>query len=382
MRILQGQEDTADAGPRPGARPGAMPLSKLPSHAAFNLRQFSMGRQRLGMQRALSQPLCSSSSVGTLKERERQRRQAAHLEAWRQREEDERGLEEAARQEAQRAADRERQRLQSARRELEEQARHKAFTAAMRRKEEREEQERQARELERQTREALEQQRLRQEEEERQRRAPKVCELCAATGVCGPCQGTGLKVQDFLVPSTRPGSTFPYEFGRKPQGCLDCGGHSPGIGGSKMREGSGKCHRCGGLGKVWPHLEEDEDYFGNRRTRSSTHGVGWRKTRSRSSISKSQPGNTSPKSPISSRQPSCAPATPTQVFSKEVLAAASSTVPSKASAASNRSAPALQLPVAGAARLGARPGEKAWQPASGAPALPVVPGVAGRAAQP
>ncbi|CAK0896687.1 unnamed protein product [Prorocentrum cordatum] len=345
MRILQGQEDTADAGPRPGARPGAMPLSKLPSHAAFNLRQFSMGRQRLGMQRALSQPLCSSSSVGTLKERERQRRQAAHLEAWRQREEDERGLEEAARQEAQRAADRERQRLQSARRELEEQARHKAFTAAMRRKEEREEQERQARELERQTREALEQQRLRQEEEERQRRAPKVCELCAATGVCGPCQGTGLKVQDFLVPSTR-------------------------------------CHRCGGLGKVWPHLEEDEDYFGNRRTRSSTHGVGWRKTRSRSSISKSQPGNTSPKSPISSRQPSCAPATPTQVSSKEVLAAASSTVPSKASAASNRSAPALQLPVAGAARLGARPGEKAWQPASGAPALPAVPGVAGRAAQP
>ncbi|CAK0896686.1 unnamed protein product [Prorocentrum cordatum] len=321
-----------------------MPLSKLPSHAAFNLRQFSMGRQRLGMQRALSQPLCSSSSVGTLKERERQRRQAAHLEAWRQREEDERGLEEAARQEAQRAADRERQRLQSARRESWRSrpgTRPSRPPCAARRSE----QERQARELERQTREALEQQRLRQEEEERQRRAPKVCELCAATGVCGPCQGTGLKVQDFLVPSTR-------------------------------------CHRCGGLGKVWPHLEEDEDYFGNRRTRSSTHGVGWRKTRSRSSISKSQPGNTSPKSPISSRQPSCAPATPTQVSSKEVLAAASSTVPSKASAASNRSAPALQLPVAGAARLGARPGEKAWQPASGAPALPAVPGVAGRAAQP
>lgn len=380
VRTVKGQEEMADAESRPGDRLGALSLSKPPSHAAFNLRQFSIGRQRLGTQRALSQPLLGAPFLDTLKDRERQKRRAAYLEAWHQRDEDERGLQKAAREEAEQAANRERQRLRDARREREEQSRHKTWVAAMRRKDEREEQERLAREFERQAREAFEQKKRREEEEERQRRAPRVCELCSGTGLCVACNGTGLMVQDFLVPSTGPGSTFLYEFGRKPQGCSDCGGHSPGIGGSRMSEGSGRCAHCGGLGQVWPHLEEDEDDespVAVRRTRSSAHGVGYRRTRS------------SGRSPTSSRQLSCVPTQASPRNSNQVPAVAMAPPAggprrssSKASAASKVSATSLHLPTTAAARPGARSGEKAPPPAGGAPMLPAVPGAAGRGAQP
>merc|ERR1719263_993398 len=96
-------------------------------------------------------------------------------------------------------------------------------------------------------------------EEERRRRMPKTCEACDGTAKCQDCQGKGYVFCVFLVPKvslddTAVASTF-LEHGRKHQGCDKCGGCTHNLLGS-IKEGTGLCPHCQGLGKIWPVIDD------------------------------------------------------------------------------------------------------------------------------
>lgn len=205
-----------------------------------------MGRQRLGTQRVLSQP---QFPADTLKECERQKWQAELRAALLRKDEDERGLRKAAERLEAKAFDLERQRRKAQRQEqYDEECRQRGVELQLRR-EQRERQEREAEERQRQREEEEEVRQKEEEERERLARAPRPCGPCRGTGSCPLCAGAGRCFQDFYSPAVKMCAAF--EFGRKPQGCVGCGGHSPGVAG-KMQEGTGKCANCGGAGKIWP----------------------------------------------------------------------------------------------------------------------------------
>lgn len=221
--------------------------------AAFNLRAFSSKQKPLQLEREASRASEHNTHLDTVKAQEYRKKMLERKEAWRQREEDERGEEAAKRKaeekmlrlEKERAEAKKQQRAEAHRREVV--RRH--IEAEQRKKREAEEAARRKRqELEdelRQKREAAEQERL--------RRMPKTCELCSGSGKCQECNGEGFTLTTFLATSI---STSDLEFGRKPLGCHECGGYHHGVFG-ETKMGVGYCLNCDGHGKIWPKIDED-----------------------------------------------------------------------------------------------------------------------------
>merc|ERR1712039_361776 len=91
--------------------------------------------------------------------------------------------------------------------------------------------ERKKKQLEEERRQVLaERERLKREEAEREwlARQPKTCETCQGVGKCVTCQGKGTIFSVFLV-SKVDSATSITDFGRKEQGCDDCGGYRQNI---------------------------------------------------------------------------------------------------------------------------------------------------------
>eukprot|EP00927_Polykrikos_kofoidii_P073741 TRINITY_DN69760_c0_g1_i1.p1 TRINITY_DN69760_c0_g1~~TRINITY_DN69760_c0_g1_i1.p1 ORF type:complete len:292 (+),score=63.04 TRINITY_DN69760_c0_g1_i1:184-1059(+) len=238
--------------PSPLARQGGQTMSLSKSNPmlikAFNLREFSGGRKSLGMERIRSEPTCL---LETVKERDRRQRLAELQRCFRQKEEDERGLEKAERKRKLKL--REKQQEQARVKRLEAQANLAREQVAQWRKE-KEERERIIQEREDEERLIREKhERKRQEEEEllRERKMPILCDVCSGGGGCVSCSGKGIHPAIFLAARVQP-SEFsgytPFEFGQKPRGCEACRGFNQGITGN-LQKGNGICVECGGQGK-------------------------------------------------------------------------------------------------------------------------------------
>merc|ERR1712176_401628 len=225
---------------------GGMSRSSPSMAAAFNLRQYSHERKKTPISRPPSVPNIDLEYIDVIGGNGKWRQRLAQIE-WQKREVEEKErmeklkilAEEKARKQAA-IAERKKKQLEEERRQvLAERERQK------REKEEREEKQRQKEEKER----------LKREEAEREwlARQPKTCETCQGVGKCVTCQGKGTIFSVFLV-SKVDSATSITDFGRKEQGCDDCGGYRQNILG-QLRPGTGKCAACGGHGKIWPDVE-------------------------------------------------------------------------------------------------------------------------------
>lgn len=90
-------------------------------------------------------------------------------------------------------------------------------------------------------------------EKEQQRRMPWQCKTCEGSGKCAVCNGKGYHMTHFFVSNLNMVGSInnPLEFGRNTQGCDNCGGHAPGIR-APHRNGDGVCPECEGHGMIWP----------------------------------------------------------------------------------------------------------------------------------
>jgi len=232
--------------------------------AAFNLRAFSSKQKPLQIEREASRTSAASVHLDTVKAQEYRKKILERKELWRQREEDERGEEAAKRKAEERML-----RLEKDREEAEKQRRAEAHRAEVVKRHVAAEEARRQREREeaiRRRREQAEEERLKREaaERERLRRMPNPCSRCAGNGRCPACNGEGFTLTTFLGAAGETASNL--EFGRRPLGCHECGGFNHGVHGeSKM--GLGYCLLCDGHGKIWPQIEEDEEWSSVRRGR-------------------------------------------------------------------------------------------------------------------
>jgi len=107
----------------------------------------------------------------------------------------------------------------------------------------------------------------RQEEEEKRKKAaeehedwlarqPKTCTTCVGSGKCTYCGGKGFFFAMFLAPSVGTHETT-GDFGRAQQGCPECGGCAQNIRGDLI-QGSGRCHKCDGVGMVTPEVVQKQ----------------------------------------------------------------------------------------------------------------------------
>jgi hypothetical protein len=116
-------------------------------------------------------------------------------------------------------------------------------------------------EREKKEREAKVRQEREEKEEQRRRRMPKTCEVCDGSGKCQECMGKGYTFSVFLVSKKGydgAGShSTAMDHGRVLQGCDKCGGCSHNLLGD-LKNGTGQCPVCQGLGKIWPIIDEPE----------------------------------------------------------------------------------------------------------------------------
>lgn len=255
--------------------------------AAFNLRNFSKNARPMAMDRASHSapkllrdsertrgPLRGSHSttavnrgfgedatcvqayqapLETVKERERRKYVAGGMERWRQIEEDERGLQAAAKKAEEKRMENERackmliRKAKEDKAVAESNAKYRKMIEELERKTALRERE------DRLAKEEKERKRVEEEERERQRRMPWQCPTCQGTGKCIICHGAGVWASTFYTSHVHCVNA-PLNFGRKAQGCENCGGFSPGILGTSA-PGSGLCTNCKGPGLIWPVLE-------------------------------------------------------------------------------------------------------------------------------
>lgn len=116
---------------------------------------------------------------------------------------------------------------------------------------ERKRKEREEKEEERLEMEAKDLARKKKQREEWEKRQPKPCQTCNATGICPVCNGVGGMFSTFLVSQVSEQKSNDY--GRTMEGCTSCGGCKQGIRGD-LHKGSGECAACGGKGKIWPEI--------------------------------------------------------------------------------------------------------------------------------
>lgn len=161
--------------------------------------------------------------------------------------------------------------------ELAERKRRQQLEEERRWQEEREQKRRDQVEREKVKRENEEKLRLQQEEaqEEKRRRMPKTCETCDGSAKCQECLGKGFIFSVFLVPSVSAhgaASGTSMDHGRVHQGCDKCGGYSHNMLG-ELKQGTGKCSGCEGLGKIWPVIDNMESAVSPKATRTTTMSV-------------------------------------------------------------------------------------------------------------
>jgi len=222
--------------------------------AAFNLRQYSSVARHITGTKKAGPPEITYGRIDEIggNGRWRQKRAAEFFAR--------KAIEDA---EAERLERIKREEKARRRRELEERRRRHQEEMDRKDREERERRRREAEERERQQREAEERERRRREaeERERQRRAPKMCQTCMGTGHCQVCMGKGTYFSVFLVNTVDALSIL--EYGKKIQGCHNCGGYAQGVRGDIMK-GSGKCPACKGYGKIWPVIDDSKSPAGLR----------------------------------------------------------------------------------------------------------------------
>jgi len=233
---------------------GSKTLQKVSCHsksspalaAAFSLRQYSSTARHISGAKAAEPPAITYGRIDEIggNGRWRQKRAAEYFAR--------KAVEDA---EAERLERIKREEKARRRRELEERRRRHQEEMDRKDREERERRRREAEERERQQREAEERERRRREaeERERQRRAPKMCQTCMGTGHCQVCMGKGTYFSMFLVSAVDPDSIL--EYGKKTQGCGNCGGYAQGVRGDVLK-GSGRCPACKGQGKIWPVIDD------------------------------------------------------------------------------------------------------------------------------
>jgi len=233
---------------------GSKTLQKVSCHskstpalaAAFSLRQYSATARHMSGTKVSEPPVITYGRIDEIggNGRWRQKRAAEYFAR--------KAVEDA---EAERLERIKREEKARRRRELEERRRRHQEEMDRKDREERERRRREAEEKERQQREAEERERRRREaeERERQRRAPKMCQTCMGTGHCQVCMGKGTYFSMFLVGAVDPDSIL--EYGKKTQGCGNCGGYAQGVRGEVLK-GSGRCPNCKGQGKIWPVIDD------------------------------------------------------------------------------------------------------------------------------
>jgi hypothetical protein len=197
--------------------------------------------------------------------------------AFRQKEEDERGLHAAEAKKVKLAQQKEREKVRS---ERARKAHDRMVTECERQAKLRaEEERRQWEEVEAARSEEYEKARRISEEREaeRQRRMPWECNRCQGSGQCSDCKGRGYHMGMFLV-SNVDAAKHPLEFGKKSQGCETCGGLVPGIRG-QAEMGTGVCVACDGEGKIWPKLSAMEE---RRSSKTASQAPSRRRTSSQS----------------------------------------------------------------------------------------------------
>jgi len=222
----------------------------LVTAAAFNLRDFSLSRKKIGPDPSMHEPLrkvASYEKIDLIGGNGSWRQRKAVLDFERRRVEEE----ELKRQE--RLREMEQQRRRAERREQRRKVKEREETKR-REEEQRQLEEGRQRELVRQQQQESARLRRQEEEAERQRRMPVQCTVCEGSGTCQTCSGKGHLYATHLVSSVSTGSLMQY--GRNLQGCTNCGGCRQGIRGD-LQKGVGKCPECCGLGKIWPHLDSE-----------------------------------------------------------------------------------------------------------------------------
>lgn len=221
---------------------GGLSRSSPTLGAAYSLRDFSLTRKRIGMEKVDSAPDFSHLDRIDL---------IGGNGRWRQRRADDEFarravVEEQRRREQEEYEEKKRQRklaLQAKkRRQQEEEER--------RRQEERERQHQEQLRIEEEKRAAEERERVRKEVEQREweARQPKMCEACSGSGKCPTCHGSGFSMAVYLSASTHEKSSK-GAYGRRQQGCDACYGFKQNMC-AELKRGTGKCATCDGYGLI------------------------------------------------------------------------------------------------------------------------------------
>eukprot|EP00930_Biecheleria_cincta_P086838 TRINITY_DN76087_c0_g1_i1.p1 TRINITY_DN76087_c0_g1~~TRINITY_DN76087_c0_g1_i1.p1 ORF type:complete len:277 (-),score=63.72 TRINITY_DN76087_c0_g1_i1:148-978(-) len=221
---------------------GGLSRSSPTLSAAYSLRDFSLTRKRIAMEKVESAPDFSHlDRIDLIGGNGRWRQRRAEDEFARRA-----VVEEQRRREQEEYEEKKRQRklaLQAKkRRQQEEEER--------RRQEERERQLQEQRRIEEERRQAEERERLRKEQEEREwlARQPKMCETCQGSGKCHTCGGLGFAMAVYLSSHTDAHSTKGV-YGRRQQGCDSCYGFKQNMM-AELKKGTGKCASCDGYGLI------------------------------------------------------------------------------------------------------------------------------------
>mmetsp|Transcript_44705 Transcript_44705/g.54731 ORF Transcript_44705/g.54731 Transcript_44705/m.54731 type:complete len:258 (+) Transcript_44705:60-833(+) len=214
--------------------------------AAHNLRQYSLGRKRIVLERKSSEPDFSHlDRIDLIGGNGRWRQKRAEDEFARRAVEEEKRL-----REQQEAEEKRRQR--------------KLEIKARKRRQQEEEERRREEERERQRLEHVrfeelkqieqEKERMRKEMEEKefQARQPKPCVVCSASGKCIGCSGSGTNSTLFLAAMVDRYNNKGY--GRRMQGCDGCFGFKQNMM-AELKKGTGRCPNCDGWGKIRPDID-------------------------------------------------------------------------------------------------------------------------------
>ena len=235
---------------------GAMPLGlEYPMHsrsspcivAAHNLRQYSLDRHRIVLERKGSAPDFSHlDRIDLIGGNGRWRQKRAEDEFARRAIEEEKRL-----REQQEAEEKRRQR--------------KLEIKARKRRQQEEEERRREEERERQRLEEIRFEELKQieqekkriekerEEKDREARQPKTCPVCNGTGKCIVCLGSGINSTLFLAAFIDRANGY-KGYGRVAQGCDNCYGFKQNVM-AELKRGTGRCPNCDGWGKIRPDID-------------------------------------------------------------------------------------------------------------------------------